>query len=191
VPGNSRPLSGRLGDGLRLRRGAHSGRRRKHPAEHRRQPGSGSGPGGQRHSLGSENPDTMFAAADLAQAYISQVKFAKSEPLAREALEFRRKMQADSPGRFYATSLLGASLAGQKNYADPSRCCSRAFKGCWLGKTGFRSRAIANGAKPDNGSSVYIGITRGNRSKPPSGVPVIDNNVRKARCGWPFAARQQ
>ena len=49
---------------------------------------------GRRHALGSEHPDTMASAADLALAYLSQGKFAESEPLAREALEFDRKKPA-------------------------------------------------------------------------------------------------
>ena len=73
---------------------------------------------GRKRSLGAEHPDTMSAAADLALAYISQGKFAESEPLAREVMEFTRKKQADGPARFFAESLLGASLAGQKKYTD-------------------------------------------------------------------------
>ena len=42
---------------------------------------------GRRHALGPEHPDTMKSAADLALAYLSQGKFAASEPLAREALD--------------------------------------------------------------------------------------------------------
>ncbi len=42
---------------------------------------------GRWHALGSEHPDTMASAADLALAYLSQGKFAEGEPLAREALE--------------------------------------------------------------------------------------------------------
>ncbi len=73
---------------------------------------------GRRHALGSEHPDTMASASDLALAYVSQGKFAESEPLAREAVEFNRKKQPDDWQRFRAESLLGASLAGQKKYAE-------------------------------------------------------------------------
>jgi tetratricopeptide (TPR) repeat protein len=72
----------------------------------------------QRHLSGSENPDTMDAAADLALAYQSQGKFAESEPLAREVIEFDRKKRPDDWQRFHAESLLGASLAGQKKYTE-------------------------------------------------------------------------
>jgi serine/threonine protein kinase/Tfp pilus assembly protein PilF len=73
---------------------------------------------GRRHSLGSDNADTMTSAEDLALAYESQGKFGEAEPLAREALEFNRNKQPDDWHRFRAESLLGASLAGQKKYAE-------------------------------------------------------------------------
>jgi tetratricopeptide (TPR) repeat protein len=73
---------------------------------------------GRRHALGSEHPDTMLSATDLALAYQSQGKYAASEALSREALEFDRKKQPDDWQRFRAESLLGASLAGQKKYAE-------------------------------------------------------------------------
>ncbi len=67
---------------------------------------------------GPEQPETMLSAADLALAYVSQGKFAESEPLAREAVEFSRGKQADNWQRFRAESLLVESLAGQKKYAE-------------------------------------------------------------------------
>ncbi|MBV8552552.1 MAG: serine/threonine protein kinase [Acidobacteriaceae bacterium] len=71
-----------------------------------------------RHALGSEDANTIASAADLALAYVSQRKFAESEPLAREAFDFDRKTSPDDWQRFRAESLLGASLAGEKNYAE-------------------------------------------------------------------------
>jgi tetratricopeptide (TPR) repeat protein len=73
---------------------------------------------GRRHALGSEHPGTMESATDLALAYVSQGKFGESEPLAREAFDFDSKKQPDGWQRFRAESLLGASLAGQKKYAE-------------------------------------------------------------------------
>jgi eukaryotic-like serine/threonine-protein kinase len=73
---------------------------------------------GRRRALGLAHPDTLQASTPaLALAYVSQGKFAESEPLAREALEFEKK-QPDEWQRFRAESLLGASLAGQKKYAE-------------------------------------------------------------------------
>jgi eukaryotic-like serine/threonine-protein kinase len=73
---------------------------------------------GRRHTLGSGNTDTMAAAEDLSLACLSRGKFAEAQSLAREALEFDRKQQADNWQRFFAESLLGASLAGQRKYAE-------------------------------------------------------------------------
>jgi len=84
---------------------------------------------GQRHNLGSDSTDTMVAAADLALAYESQGKFVESEPLAREALEFYRKKQPDDWQRFRAESLLGASLAGQKKYAEAEPLLLEGYQG--------------------------------------------------------------
>jgi tetratricopeptide (TPR) repeat protein len=84
---------------------------------------------GQRHTLGSAHPDTMASAADLAVAYLSQGKFAQSEILAREALEFNRKKQPDHWQLFRAESLLGASLAGQKKYAEAEPLLIEGYRG--------------------------------------------------------------
>jgi tetratricopeptide (TPR) repeat protein len=84
---------------------------------------------GRRHALGSDHPDTMASAADLALAYLSQGKFSQSEPLAREAMEFFRKKQPDDWQRFRAESLLGASLAGQKKYAEAEPLLLEGYQG--------------------------------------------------------------
>jgi len=73
---------------------------------------------GRRRAFGSDNADTMTSAADVALAYISQGKFDAAEPLAREAVEFGRRKQPDDWQTFRAESLLGASLAGKKKYAE-------------------------------------------------------------------------
>ncbi|HLZ13395.1 MAG TPA: tetratricopeptide repeat protein [Candidatus Acidoferrum sp.] len=73
---------------------------------------------GRRHMLGAEHPRTIFAENALALACLSQGKFADSEALSREALEFSRKLQPDDWEYFRAESLLGASLTGEKRYAE-------------------------------------------------------------------------
>lgn len=84
---------------------------------------------GRRHTLGPEHPDTMASAADLALAYQSQGKFVESEPLAREALDFDQNKQPDDWQRFRAESLLGASLAGQKKYAEAEPLLLSGYQG--------------------------------------------------------------
>ena len=124
---------------------------------------------GRRHALGSEHPDTMASAADLALAYLSQGKFAESEPLAREALEFDRKKQPDDWQRFRAESLLGASLAGQKKYAEAEPLLLEGYQGMLARKE--RMEACRTGiiwTAPANGLSNSI--RRGaSRRKLPSG----------------------
>jgi hypothetical protein len=71
----------------------------------------------------------MASAADLALAYQSRGKFAESEALAHEALEFDRKRQPDDWQRFDAESLLGASLAGQKKYAEAEPLLLEGYQG--------------------------------------------------------------
>ena len=84
---------------------------------------------GRRHALGPEHPDTMASAADLALAYLSQGKFTESEPLAREAMEFDRKKQPDDWQGFRAETLLGASVAGQKKYAEAEPLLLEGYQG--------------------------------------------------------------
>ena len=84
---------------------------------------------GRRHALGSVNPDTLASAADLALAYQSLAKFAESEPLARDAVKTYLKNQPDAWQRFRAESLLGASLAGQKKYAEAEPLLLEGFRG--------------------------------------------------------------
>ena len=84
---------------------------------------------GRRRVLGSEHPDTMQSATDLALAYLSQGKFAQSEPLAREAVQFERRNQPDGWQLSRDVVLLGASMAGQKKYAQAEPLLLEGFRG--------------------------------------------------------------
>lgn len=84
---------------------------------------------GRRRTVGKEDPDTLAAAADLALARYSQGKFSESELLAREIMESEKKVQPDDWERFNAESLLGASLAGQKKYAEAEPLLLEGYKG--------------------------------------------------------------
>jgi eukaryotic-like serine/threonine-protein kinase len=84
---------------------------------------------GRRQALGLENADTMASVSDLALAYVSQGKFAESEPLARKALEYDRTKQSDDWQQLRAESLLGASLSGQKKYAEAEPLLLEGYKG--------------------------------------------------------------
>ena len=67
--------------------------------------------------LGPAHPLTLESVVGLAVAYQAQLKFAPSEPLARQMLGIRRAGEADDWRRFLAESLLGAALAGQRQFA--------------------------------------------------------------------------
>jgi hypothetical protein len=129
-----------------------------------------------RRKLGAQSAVTMEAAAGMVLAYLSQGKFAESESLAREAVEFDRKNRTDDWQRFRAESLLGASLAGQKKYAEAEPLLLDGYQGMAAGKTAcqFRTGIIstvpvngllnstrrgASPTKPANGGRSEIGAT--------------------------------
>ena len=82
-----------------------------------------------RRVLSSEHQDTMASAAGLAMAYQEQGKFAATQPLAREVMEVDRQKRPDDWQGFLGESLLGASLAGQKKYAEAEPLLLAGFKG--------------------------------------------------------------
>jgi tetratricopeptide (TPR) repeat protein len=84
---------------------------------------------GRRRTLGAQHPDTMNSAAALALAYESQGKFAESEPLAQEAAETDRTKRPESWQRFREESLLGASLAGQRKFAEAEPLLLAGYQG--------------------------------------------------------------
>ena len=84
---------------------------------------------GRRHNAGNEDADTLTAETDLALTYHSQGKFSQCEPLAREVLEIERKNQPDDWQRFRTESLLGATLAGQKKYAEAEPLLLEGYRG--------------------------------------------------------------
>jgi hypothetical protein len=79
----------------------------------------------------------MASVADLALAYVSQGKFAESEPVASEALEAEKKVQPDDWQRYRAESLLGESLAGEKKYAEAEPLLLEGYQGMLARKDRF------------------------------------------------------
>ncbi len=72
----------------------------------------------QRRTLGSKHPNTLDVMASLGEVQILQQKYADAEALAREALGHWEAGSPNSWKRFYGQALVGASLAGQKRYAE-------------------------------------------------------------------------
>lgn len=99
---------------------------------------------GYRQALGNENPNTMVAAADLTMAYVSQGKFAEAEPLAREAVQTDSKILPNDWQRFRAESLLGASLAGEKKYAEGEPLLVEGYQGMLARKSSMAAPDLYN-----------------------------------------------
>jgi hypothetical protein len=57
-------------------------------------------------------------AASLAADFLKYEHYAAAEPVLRESLEIRIKVQANVWSTFNAKSMLGASLLGQKKYTE-------------------------------------------------------------------------
>jgi hypothetical protein len=72
----------------------------------------------QKRVLGEEHPDTLTSMGGLAQIYTSQGKYAQAESLLRKVLAIQQGAKPDSWARYLVQNLLGASLAGQKKYAQ-------------------------------------------------------------------------
>jgi tetratricopeptide (TPR) repeat protein len=71
-----------------------------------------------RRVLGVEHPDTTSALASIGEVRLQQQRYTEAESFLRDALKASEKTTADGRGRYSWQSLLGASLAGQKKYAE-------------------------------------------------------------------------
>jgi len=71
-----------------------------------------------RRTLGAQNPNTIDAMTSLGEVQLSQEKYTLAARSFREALSNWQKTGADGWKQYYGEALLGASLAGQKQYAD-------------------------------------------------------------------------
>ena len=71
-----------------------------------------------RRTLGSQHPDITDTMASLSEPWILQHRYSDAEPLIREALNIVLQASPDSRKRYYLESLLGATLTGQKRYAE-------------------------------------------------------------------------
>ena len=67
--------------------------------------------------------------ANLALVDQSQGKFAAAGALAQEAVEGNRKVRPEEWKRYFSESLLGASLAGEKKYAEAEPLLLEGYRG--------------------------------------------------------------
>jgi non-specific serine/threonine protein kinase/serine/threonine-protein kinase len=71
-----------------------------------------------RRVLGEGHPDTLNTLVSLGKIRLEQQKYPEAESLLRGALRIHEKIRSDSWQRFDCQSLLGGSLAAQKQYLE-------------------------------------------------------------------------
>jgi tetratricopeptide (TPR) repeat protein len=82
-----------------------------------------------RRVLGPAHPDTTSVMALLGELRLQQKKYADAEELLREARNNSEKTAADSWERYWSQNLLGASLAGQSQYAEAESLMISGYQG--------------------------------------------------------------
>jgi non-specific serine/threonine protein kinase/serine/threonine-protein kinase len=82
-----------------------------------------------RRVLGPAHPATTDVMGLLAEVRLQQKQYGAAESLLHEALNNDEKAAVDSWRRFRNQSLLGASLAGQNNYADAESPAVSGYQG--------------------------------------------------------------
>jgi uncharacterized protein HemY len=82
-----------------------------------------------REILGREHPDTLNALTVLGETRLGRQKYLDAEPVLREALQIQEKVNAMPWQRHNVQSMLGASLAGQKRYAEAESLLVSAYQG--------------------------------------------------------------
>jgi tetratricopeptide (TPR) repeat protein len=84
---------------------------------------------GRRRVLGPENSDTLRTLRNLAQLYVDEANYDQAELRAREAQSILEKTNPDGWERYYAQSLVGESLAGQKKYPEAEPLLLAGYQG--------------------------------------------------------------
>jgi hypothetical protein len=71
-----------------------------------------------RHKQLTQADEKADELAVRGQSLLAEKKWAEAEPLIRQCLATREKMQPDAWSTFHAKSMLGGALLGQKKYAE-------------------------------------------------------------------------
>ena len=87
----------------------------------------------QRPMMSAENPDSLATLNDLGSLYLKQEKYRQAEKLLRDGLT--KQMASDTWLRYNCESLLGASLTGQKRYAEAEPLLLSSYEGMMRLKT--------------------------------------------------------
>ena len=105
-----------------------------------------------RRVLGDEHPSTLRSMNDLASLYLSEREYAKAELLLRADLNVRETKQLDAWLTFDTRSRLGASLLGQKKYAEAEPLLLAGYEG--LKASEAKIPATSRNSLPDAGKRV-------------------------------------
>jgi eukaryotic-like serine/threonine-protein kinase len=81
-----------------------------------------------RAKLGPDDPGTLASMNNLARVYLD-VKPTEAEPLLRQSLAIHNQKTPDDWSTFETRSLLGASLLGQKKYAEAESLLIQGYEG--------------------------------------------------------------
>ena len=82
-----------------------------------------------RRVLGPDNPYTAQVLASLGEMRLDQHSYADAEKLLRDGLQIRQQKSPDAWERYYAESLLGASLWGLGKYAEARPLLTSGYQG--------------------------------------------------------------
>jgi serine/threonine protein kinase len=84
---------------------------------------------GFRAKVGPDHPNTLTVERLLADAYIAGGQYTKAEPLLRECLSMRQKVQPDDWSTFNTRSQLGGSLLGQTKFVEAEPLILSGYEG--------------------------------------------------------------
>jgi hypothetical protein len=84
---------------------------------------------GARKRFGADDPRTAGMLAARGMSLVRQGRWTEAEPILRECLAIREKVQPDEWTTFNTRSLLGGSLLGQKRYAEAEPLIVAGYEG--------------------------------------------------------------
>jgi eukaryotic-like serine/threonine-protein kinase len=82
-----------------------------------------------RKTLPKDGPELASQLVPFGKTLLDAKGYAEAEPLFREGLAIREKVQPDSWQTFFTQSLLGGALLGQKKYADAEPLLVKGYEG--------------------------------------------------------------